>query len=112
MSFPTPIPLQSWFYPTGNTPAVNLLRDGPAWNSAHAGNTTNLLLLACGDPRNILFSLWNLGEHGEFALELSATYVINNIGWVIVPRSHPFAIGGSAANFSLLPSWNHVANAS
>ncbi len=68
MSFPTSIPLQYWFYPTGNTPAVNLLHDGQAWD---ANQTANILLLACGDPRNILFSLGNEGEHGKFALGLS-----------------------------------------
>lgn len=75
MSSPTFLPLEYWFYPTGNTPAVNLLRDGSAWDSAYAGKTTNLLLLACGDPRSILFSLWNLGDHGEFAPELSVTWI-------------------------------------
>ena len=51
----TYVQLKYWFYPTGNTPAVNLLRDTPA---ACEQETINILSLGCGDPRNILFSLW------------------------------------------------------
>ncbi|KAL8783007.1 MAG: hypothetical protein Q9195_009512 [Heterodermia aff. obscurata] len=58
MFTPLYIQLKYWFYPTGNTPAVNLFRDTPTAASGQA-NTINVLLLACGDPRNVLFSLWN-----------------------------------------------------
>lgn len=57
MSTPVRIQLRHWFYPTGNTPAVNLLRDLPTASDKEA--TVNVLCLACGDPRNILFSLWS-----------------------------------------------------
>ena len=57
MFTPTRVQLNYWFYPTGNTPAVNLLRDIPPSDNKKEENV-NLLLLACGDPRNLLFSLW------------------------------------------------------
>lgn len=55
MYSPTYVQLKYWFYPIGNTPAVNLLRDLPACQKEE---TTRILALACGDPRNVLFSLW------------------------------------------------------
>lgn len=55
MFSPTYVQLKYWFYPIGNTPAVNLLRDLP---SCQEEETINILSLACGDPRNVLFSLW------------------------------------------------------
>ena len=57
MFTPTRVQLKYWFYPTGNTPAVNLLRDIPPSDNKKE-DKVNLLLLACGDPRNLLFSLW------------------------------------------------------
>lgn len=59
----THVQLKYWFYPTGNTPAVNLLRDLPAHDDEE--DKIRVLNLACGDPRNILFSLWC--EHGHNA---------------------------------------------
>ena len=55
MYSPTYVQLKYWFYPIGNTPAVNLLRDIPA---CEAEETVRILSLACGDLRNVLFSLW------------------------------------------------------
>lgn len=46
-----------WFYPIGNTPAVNLLRDV----LVQEGGPVNILSLGCGDVRNILFTLWSQG---------------------------------------------------
>ncbi|KAK2735131.1 mynd finger family protein [Colletotrichum kahawae] len=43
----------SFFYPVGNTPAVNLARGLPH------GVDANLLLLGCGDVRNILHTAYN-----------------------------------------------------
>ncbi|KAM0277275.1 hypothetical protein ACHAQH_005934 [Verticillium albo-atrum] len=40
------------FYPIGNTPAINLTRDIPE------GRDANILLLGCGDVRNILFTAY------------------------------------------------------
>lgn len=67
MFYPTYIQLKYLFYPTGNTPAVNLLRDSRAWESYSTHDALEILSLACGDPRNILFTLWNEGGHGELA---------------------------------------------
>ena len=55
MFSPTYVQLKYWFYPIGNTPAVNLLRDLPA---CQGEETIKILSLGCGDPRNLLFSLW------------------------------------------------------
>ena len=55
MFSPTYVQLKYWFYPIGNTPAVNLLRDILAYQQEE---TIKVLSLACGDPRNVLFSLW------------------------------------------------------
>ncbi|KAI4195574.1 MAG: hypothetical protein LQ346_003396 [Caloplaca aetnensis] len=55
-------------YPIGNTPAVNLLRDIPG--SSGKEETIRVLCLACGDPRNILFSLWS--EQQQVLLTLIA----------------------------------------
>ena len=55
MFSPTYVQLKYWFYPVGNTPAVNLLRDVPA---CQGEDTIRILSLACGDARNLLFSLW------------------------------------------------------
>lgn len=55
MFSPTYVQLKYWYYPIGNTPAVNLLRDLPAFQDQE---TIRILSLACGDPRNVLFSLW------------------------------------------------------
>lgn len=55
MLIPAHIRLRYWFYPIGNTPAVDLLRHSPLFT---AGRTT-VLSLGCGDVRNVLFTLWN-----------------------------------------------------
>ena len=55
MFSPVYVQLKYWFYPIGNTPGVNLLRDVPA---SHGEETIRILSLACGDTRNVLFSLW------------------------------------------------------
>ncbi|KAM3077407.1 hypothetical protein ACMFMG_006752 [Clarireedia jacksonii] len=54
---PTIVKLTHFFYPIGNTPAVNLLETGSNQNTQDDA-PTNVLMLGCGDPRNILFSLW------------------------------------------------------
>lgn len=42
-----------FFYPIGNTPAVDLL----AYTSTEGTQDVRLLLLGCGDLRNLLFTL-------------------------------------------------------
>jgi len=51
------------FYPIGNTPAVNLLAYHSLSSSGEAA--TESLLLACGDSRSILYSLWSEGRPGK-----------------------------------------------
>ncbi|KAI9698572.1 MAG: hypothetical protein M1820_007462 [Bogoriella megaspora] len=58
MLTPTYVNLRYFFYPIGNTPAVNLLRDVPCQSESGI----NLLLLASGDVRNILFTLRSIGS--------------------------------------------------
>ncbi|KAF7938118.1 hypothetical protein EAE99_001790 [Botrytis elliptica] len=50
-----PTPHTHIFYPIGNTPAVNLLEYHAPKSD---GEVTDILLLACGDPRSILYSLF------------------------------------------------------
>ena len=47
-----------WFYPIGNTAAVSLTQDLPP------GKQANCLVLGNGDPRNILFTLYNEENEG------------------------------------------------
>ncbi|KIK55165.1 hypothetical protein GYMLUDRAFT_264290 [Collybiopsis luxurians FD-317 M1] len=51
MAHPLVFSLQTYFYPIGNTTPVNLIQDIAPEESA------NILLLGCGDPRNIFFTL-------------------------------------------------------
>jgi hypothetical protein len=54
MLTPTVVDLaKGHFYPFGNTPAVNFLRDYRPSNS----DNVDILALGCGDARNLLFSL-------------------------------------------------------
>lgn len=78
MFFPTYIQLQYWYYPTGNTPAVNLIRDMQARDSTN--KNLNILSLACGDPRNILFTLWNEGRHSKLLFGLSTSPIEKSPG--------------------------------
>ncbi|KAL9108238.1 MAG: hypothetical protein Q9227_006976 [Pyrenula ochraceoflavens] len=55
---PTVVNIVSFFYPIGNTPAVDLTRDLPREQDAR------VLALGCGDVRNILFTTYCAsGEH-------------------------------------------------
>jgi hypothetical protein len=51
MSIPLFFPAKYFFYPVGNTPAVSLTRD------VAPEKDVNLLLLGCGDPRNVLCTI-------------------------------------------------------
>ena len=53
MLHPTFVNIVSFFYPIGNTPAVCLTQDLPREQKA------NVLLLGCGDVRNILFTSYS-----------------------------------------------------
>ena len=62
MLVPTYVNRLCWFYPFGNTPAVNLLRDVVP----RGRERVKLLSLACGDSRSILFSLWSEAAYGTY----------------------------------------------
>ena len=53
MLHPTIVNIVSFFYPIGNTPAVCLTQDLPREQEA------DILLLGCGDVRNILFTIYS-----------------------------------------------------
>lgn len=59
MLTPTYVNRKYFFYPIGNTPAVNLFCDV----RPQGEENIKILLLACGDVRNILFSLWSEDAH-------------------------------------------------
>lgn len=59
MAHPLFWPGQYYFYPIGNTSAVSLTRDLPPEEPA------NILLLGCGDPRNVLYTIFCEPKHGE-----------------------------------------------
>ncbi|OJJ43054.1 hypothetical protein ASPZODRAFT_19755 [Penicilliopsis zonata CBS 506.65] len=52
MFYPAVLSRLSFFYPVGNTPAVNLTQHIPSTKKA------DLLLLGCGDVRNVLFTAY------------------------------------------------------
>jgi len=52
-------PAKSFFYPIGNTSAVVLT------DTLAPEEPANLLLLGCGDPRNILFTVYNQANDSE-----------------------------------------------
>ena len=52
-------PGKNFFYPIGNTSAVVLT------DTLAPEEPANLLLLGCGDPRNIIFTIFNQAYDGE-----------------------------------------------
>jgi hypothetical protein len=58
MAHPLVWPSKYFFYPIGNTSAVCLTKDLPLEESA------NILLLGCGDPRNVLYTIFSEPESG------------------------------------------------
>jgi len=53
MLHPVVVNIGTFFYPLGNTPAVCLTQDLPPEEGA------DILLLGCGDVRNILFTAYS-----------------------------------------------------
>ena len=65
----TPFPnISHWWFPIGNTPAIDLLRD----RKSDEVGTVKVLCLAAGDPRSILYTL-----HCEFGFGRSR---VTNVG--------------------------------
>ncbi|KAF7363828.1 MYND-type domain-containing protein [Mycena sanguinolenta] len=67
MAHPLYWPGKRFFYPIGNTSAVSFARD------VSPNQDLSLLLLGCGDPRNVLFTLFS--EHETAARKLDFTCV-------------------------------------
>ncbi|KAJ1303001.1 hypothetical protein OPQ81_011203 [Rhizoctonia solani] len=68
MSHPPFWLVKQFFYPIGNTGAVSLTQDlSPEQSSA------DILLLGCGDPRNILFTLYSELTVGQGARQIDIT---------------------------------------
>ncbi|TGO21638.1 hypothetical protein BPAE_0208g00080 [Botrytis paeoniae] len=53
---PTRFNVKPFFYPFGNIPAINLLQSRRS--ACEKDDAVRVLLLGCGDPRNLLFTLW------------------------------------------------------
>ncbi|KDQ29743.1 hypothetical protein PLEOSDRAFT_1040377 [Pleurotus ostreatus PC15] len=64
-SHPTYLPTKAYFYATGNTPAVDLLDSIPPEDDGR------VLILGCGDPRNILHSVYTRGDPGDRRLDVT-----------------------------------------
>ena len=60
---PTYVQLKYWYYPVGNTPAVNLARDSSGIEGSK--KHSSILSLACGDVRNVMFTLWCEQRNGR-----------------------------------------------
>ncbi|KAK7043352.1 MYND-type domain-containing protein [Favolaschia claudopus] len=65
MAQPLYWPGQYYFYPIGNTAAVSLARDVPP------DKDITLLLMGCGDPRNVLFTLFSEHENARHKLDFT-----------------------------------------
>jgi hypothetical protein len=65
MATPVVVDIVTYFYPVGNTSAVHLTRNLPR------GQTAQILLLGCGDIRNIVFTVYMDQDSGENILQVS-----------------------------------------
>lgn len=71
-SHPTYLPTKAYFYATGNTPAVDLLDSIPPQDDGR------VLILGCGDPRNILHSVYTRGDPGKETSSLLLNHSLIN----------------------------------
>lgn len=80
----TIVNLKYFFYPIGNTPAVNVFHCRvPFPERKPQEEKVKILLLACGDPRSLLFTLWCKSEQGTIRMQTRIT--LTNPG---VPDKH------------------------
>ncbi len=61
-------PGKYYFYPIGNTSAVCLTRD------VCPDKSTKILLLPCGDPRHVLYTIFCEPQNRKFALASDLTF--------------------------------------
>ena len=59
----------TYFYPIGNTSAVRLTEHIPPEQQA------NILLLACGDPRHILYTVYTSETNSNIGAGLTSSYL-------------------------------------
>jgi len=59
MATPVIVDIVTYFYPIGNTSAIDLTRNLPR------EQTAQILLLGCGDIRNIMFTVYMDQESGK-----------------------------------------------
>jgi len=59
MATPVIVDIVTYFYPVGNTSAVHLTRNLPR------KQTAQILLLGCGDVRNIVFTVYMDQDSGK-----------------------------------------------
>ncbi|KAF9065145.1 hypothetical protein BDP27DRAFT_1425084 [Rhodocollybia butyracea] len=69
-----------FFYAIGNTPATSLTRDLSPQTPA------NILLLGCGDPRNVLFSVFNEDKKSDRRLDITCSDIDPAIIGVFLAR--------------------------
>ncbi|KAJ6567596.1 hypothetical protein DFH09DRAFT_1468983 [Mycena vulgaris] len=84
MAHPLIFPGRYFFYPIGNTSAVSLLRDLAPEEPA------NVLLLGCGDPRNVLYSIFSETRGSDRPLDFTCCDI------------DPAVLGGSSPRNVLL----------
>ncbi|KAI9052180.1 hypothetical protein LZ554_003540 [Drepanopeziza brunnea f. sp. 'monogermtubi'] len=70
---PTVINVVSFFYPIGNTPAVCLTQDYPLEENA------DILLLGCGDVRNILFTMYADASPNITCCDIESAIIARNV---------------------------------
>lgn len=72
----------NYFYPFGNTPAKQLMHNVPAYVDC-----AKLLLLGCGDPRHILFTVWSLRSAGGLSARQCMDFTACDIEPSILARN-------------------------
>jgi hypothetical protein len=82
MLTPTAINIVYFFYPIGNTPAVCLTQDLPCEQRA------DILLLGCGDVRNILFTTYSDSEFSQSASFIKISMLNNALQSHVELTSH------------------------
>ncbi|KAA1466604.1 hypothetical protein DENSPDRAFT_831464 [Dentipellis sp. KUC8613] len=81
MAHPIYMPKRTFFYPIGNTSPICLTQDIAPDQSA------NILLLGCGDPRNILYTLYASGAD-EASLQRTLDFTCCDIDAAVLARNY------------------------
>ncbi|KAI5269360.1 hypothetical protein E4T47_07180 [Aureobasidium subglaciale] len=102
----THINLKSFFYPIGNTPATNLLRDYRRCGK----KPVEILAIGCGDVRNILFTLWSNPDSRKIGCnftvcDLDSAVLARNIFLLSIVHQHASEIATEESKSLLLRLW-------